>query len=377
MLRSKEVIGLPVVTFDTGEEIGTVKDVIVNRIKKCVIGFLVRRPGWFRHLSVLPFDDVMSIQNGTVSVPTETTLIRFNKAPDEVRLLERKPLPGSALISTGGHELGVIVDFAFNDHSGKLEGFDLVTMLDETAESSPQFLPLSDHLFVGKYDVIVSEEAADGVMEAVIEIDDSAPPVEAPAAMRNADPVIKPAVPPPAAQAPLAPPTVHRTDSFGGGFTPLPTPAPSPLVNPVPAPAPAAVPFASASPLQPLAPAITASSPFSSTPKSSAADTHPFKITRNGSQLVVSYEEGGFPDELSFARLREQLLRHLADKDTDTTLCFDVTNFKFLPSIMLGLLASLRKQVTTLEILNPSRDSREVLKMMGFDKMFVIREHLV
>lgn len=374
MLRSKQVTGLPVVTFDTGEEVGSVKDVIVNRIKKCVVGFLVRRPGWFRHLSVLPFDDIMSIENDTVNVPTEGALIRFNKAPDEVRLLERKPLPGSTLISTGGHELGRIVDFAFNEHSGRLEGFDLIARLDDNPEAGPKFLALCDQIFVGKYDVIVSEEASNELLEGMIEIDDSASTDEYLLPDVSSDDTVT---------TPVAEIPFRRVDLPAAAVTAVPMPVSAPLTNPIPMPMPTVAPVsvpakaavaAVASPAVTIAagPAISAAAPTAP-----VADHHPFKITRDGSQLTVSYDEVGIPDELSFARLREHLMRMLADKEACSTLCFDVTNFKFLPSIMLGLLASLRKQVPSLEILNPSRDSREVLRMMGFDKLFTIRERPV
>jgi len=57
---------------------------------------------------------------------------------------------------------------------------------------------------------------------------------------------------------------------------------------------------------------------------------------------------------------------------SDTKLIFDVTNIKLLPSAMLGLLASLRKKVNSLEILNPSHDALEALRILGFDKFMTI-----
>jgi anti-anti-sigma regulatory factor len=89
--------------------------------------------------------------------------------------------------------------------------------------------------------------------------------------------------------------------------------------------------------------------------------------------LTVTLDDLAGLDELSIARLREQLLQMLAGNASSSILCFDVTNLKLLPSVMLGLLASLKRQVGTVEILNPSKDAQEVIKLMGFDKLFKIR----
>ena len=74
MRQGKEMIEMPVVASDTGEEVGHVKDVIVHRVKKCVVGFLVRRAGWLQPAKVVPFSHVTSFSDSAVLVPTASSV---------------------------------------------------------------------------------------------------------------------------------------------------------------------------------------------------------------------------------------------------------------------------------------------------------------
>jgi anti-anti-sigma regulatory factor len=55
-------------------------------------------------------------------------------------------------------------------------------------------------------------------------------------------------------------------------------------------------------------------------------------------------------------------------------VAFDLAGVRFIPSGMLGLLASLRKVVRTIQIWNPSEDVREVLEVTNMHQLFEIRE---
>ena len=316
MLRSRDVIGLTVVTEDTGEEVGTVKDVIIHRIKKSVVGFLVRRPGWFQHLCILPFAEALWFDESIVVAQSKASLYSFDKAPDAVRLLERRPLPGTTLITTEGHELGIISDFSFDEETGELKSIDVIIKSDGDEEVSSIPVPLDDGFFIGKDDAMLSNGL------------------------------------------------VHRsmTDTKEFACIESPTATPSQLESPasiIKEPG-VILPFA--------AMPVPAAVPPDQTPPPEA-----FQITNEGSSLTIRFDDSANLDDLCIARLRDQLLRILAMNPLCSTLRFDVTNLKLLPSVMLGLLASLKKHVNSLEVLNPTKDAHEVIKMLGFDKLVKVR----
>lgn len=97
------------------------------------------------------------------------------------------------------------------------------------------------------------------------------------------------------------------------------------------------------------------------------------KIYEIGPVTVVGFSGEDVPSEVCVAGYREELLK-LLDEHPIQTLAFDLTGVKLMPSGMLGLLSSLRKQVDNIEIYNASPDVREVLKITRLDQLFVIKD---
>ena len=318
MRSGNETIGMPVVTYDTGEEIGRVKDLIVHRAKKCVVGLLVKTTALFHHTKVVSLSDVMSFEDSGVMIRAANSLVSLSEMPESARLLERKRLNESTLISRDGHEIGRIFDFQFEEKSGELKGFDVAVEFDgESEDDSPietEFLPFSDEIFLGRDDVIASNQAIALLMNGSDE-DHS----------WNADTSEMPVVdlPPPKLAIPAAPPPMKIAAQVEQRKSVVPD---------------------------------------------------ELNVTAQGSTLTIGFKSKEIPDDLSIAGYRDQILKSLAEREGCTKLVFDVANFKLLPSTMLGMLVGLRKKVDKIEIHNASRDVHEVLKMMGFDKYMTIRD---
>ncbi len=87
-----------------------------------VVGFLVRRSGWFQHLRVLPLANVKSISESEVIGRFRRIVASGStKRRTKSDYFDRKPLPGSALITTDGHEVGRIQDYASIKNLGLIE----------------------------------------------------------------------------------------------------------------------------------------------------------------------------------------------------------------------------------------------------------------
>jgi hypothetical protein len=66
----------------------------------------------------------------------------------------------------------------------------------------------------------------------------------------------------------------------------------------------------------------------------------------------------------------------MVQKSGCDVLTFDLTGIKVLPSGMLGLLVTLKKRGQQIELLNPSADIQEVLRVTRLLSMFSIRPPL-
>ena len=104
-----------------------------------------------------------------------------------------------------------------------------------------------------------------------------------------------------------------------------------------------------------------------------SVDPSLLKISREGSSLAIGFNEIEVTNELNIADYRDQVFSLLSEDKECSKLTFDVSNLKYLPSGMLGLLASVKKKVPTVEVLNPSADILESLRVTNLDTVVTTR----
>ena len=97
------------------------------------------------------------------------------------------------------------------------------------------------------------------------------------------------------------------------------------------------------------------------------------ELVQNGETTIVSFGGCEVLDQINLAACREQITE-IVKRNQTQTLAFEMTGVRFIPSGMLGLLASLRDIVAKIQILNPSEDVREVLEITKLNQIFEVRE---
>lgn len=101
-------------------------------------------------------------------------------------------------------------------------------------------------------------------------------------------------------------------------------------------------------------------------------DPNLLTFVRDGSRVIVGFNSKDVPDEVCVAGYRDQLLK-VVQESACKVLTFDLTGIKILPSGMLGLLVTLRNRGQAVELLNPSVDIQEVLRVTRLLTLFSIR----
>jgi anti-anti-sigma factor len=97
------------------------------------------------------------------------------------------------------------------------------------------------------------------------------------------------------------------------------------------------------------------------------------EVSRNGDVTVIRFGDREILDQINLAACREQIAE-LVKRNQTQTLAFEMAGVRFIPSGMLGLLASLKDMVAKIQILNPSDDVREVLEVTKLNQVFVVSE---
>ena len=168
MLKGSDTIGLPVVTFDTGEQIEKVTDVVFNHESGQVVGFLVDEGGWFSAARVVPFDSVQSVGPDALVVSSKGAVVDASGIPEVARILKRdNVLKGTKIMTTDGRDLGSMRDLYYDEATGRIEGFDVSGGLFADAYQGRSFVPAPQTINIGEDVAFVPSETADLMKEQV------------------------------------------------------------------------------------------------------------------------------------------------------------------------------------------------------------------
>jgi uncharacterized protein YrrD len=152
MRKALDVVGLPIVCLETGEEIGNVRDILCDREWR-VLGVVLHEGNWFHPGSYIPSGHIYAVGEDclTVSGKDAITSLQTLAESDTVGLFTGKmKLKGKSVITTAGEHLGKVEDVYFSSDWEKLVGYEISNgwIADVTAGrkrlSAPQTIVIGD-----------------------------------------------------------------------------------------------------------------------------------------------------------------------------------------------------------------------------------------
>ncbi|WP_420596458.1 PRC-barrel domain-containing protein [Deinococcus sp.] len=166
MIKGKELIGRNIVTIDSGNQIDRVHDLVFDHDANQVLALLVDEGGWFRAAKVVPFESVKNIGEDAVMVQDESAVV---SARDDSRIAElldtNMGLIGTKLLTTDGRDLGKIADVYFDEHSGKVVGYEATGGVFSDLSSGRTFVPAPESISIGENAAIVPISVASAMEE--------------------------------------------------------------------------------------------------------------------------------------------------------------------------------------------------------------------
>ena len=168
MRKGRDVIGKPVVAFDSGEKLETISDLIFDQDSNRLLGFLVDEGGWFSSSKVLAISDVQAIGLDAVIVSSKEAITTASDIPEIKQVLERNNiLKDTRIMTLDGRDLGTMVDLYFDSQTGAVEGYEVSGGLFADAYSGRSFVPAPQTLKIGEDVAFVPSETADLMEEQV------------------------------------------------------------------------------------------------------------------------------------------------------------------------------------------------------------------
>jgi uncharacterized protein YrrD len=168
MLKGRDILGKPVVSYDTGERINTVKDLVFDQNDNQLLGLLLEESGWLSSAKVILLKNVQAIGPHAVIVPSKDSIVNANEiAVLENILKHNNILKGTHIMTTDGRDLGKMIDLYFDEKTGSVEGYEVSGGLFADAYSGRSFVPAIQTLKIGEDVAFVPSQTADYMEEQV------------------------------------------------------------------------------------------------------------------------------------------------------------------------------------------------------------------
>jgi uncharacterized protein YrrD len=155
--RVSEIIGKPIVSTETGDQLGSVSDALVagERVVGLVVGV-----GLFAKEHVLPFGNVQTLGGDTVLARTEPDM----PEPAQWRHSGVKPtrcsaILGKPVVTTGGRRLGEVSDLLINAQTGTFGQIEVMAHGMAGLRTGCLVVCGSEHARIGPDTIVVPDAA--------------------------------------------------------------------------------------------------------------------------------------------------------------------------------------------------------------------------
>lgn len=156
LMTASEIIGLPVVTVRTGEDVAEVRDVIYDPQQGRLVGLTLNKRGFLagRRREVLPDGSLHAIGRDAVMVIDDSALVLPEAAPEDVaRPPADRNVLGNDVLTESGVSLGTVRDLVLVVGStGAVVGYRI-----EKTDGGAGYIPLPAQLAVSGSALVVPD----------------------------------------------------------------------------------------------------------------------------------------------------------------------------------------------------------------------------
>ncbi|MGM0470809.1 MAG: PRC-barrel domain-containing protein [Bacillota bacterium] len=155
MQKGYEIIDLPVVNLETGEEVGDIKDIVFDPDQGTVVGFIVDGGSFFQGNRMIPYQQVHSLGEDALTIANDEAVSDLDEVK-EYLVSNQGNVIGAKVVTDDGKELGTIGDIVLNSDDGQIASYEVTDGLVHDILDGRGLLDLSDDINYGDDVVVVS-----------------------------------------------------------------------------------------------------------------------------------------------------------------------------------------------------------------------------
>jgi len=160
VLASKKFISLPIISLKEGQQIGYVRNLVIDPKTKSIAALIIDPKGFFKDQRIIPFNRVINIGENAITISTESQVEKATNLPDIMNLLKEKSgLIGIKVINENGKTLGITEEFYIDCSNGNIASLELSGGIFEGFFNGRARLNTDDILTIGPDVIIVYKDS--------------------------------------------------------------------------------------------------------------------------------------------------------------------------------------------------------------------------
>lgn len=168
MRKGTDLIGKPIIAYDSGRKIGTVRDLIFSENQSALVALLTEEPSWFGSAKILLVADIKAIGIDGILIDSAEFIQSGKNVPAVQNIIEQKNiLRGTEIMTIGGRNLGKMIDLYFNARTGDVEGYEVSGGVFSDAYTGRSFVPVNKTFHIGQDFAFVPDSVTEMMEEQI------------------------------------------------------------------------------------------------------------------------------------------------------------------------------------------------------------------
>lgn len=169
MKKTKEIVGLPIISISDGIEVGKVKTVIINAEKGAIDYVVVDSGIQILSAKVIPTEYVLGIGEYALTIENEDAINDISKIPAAIDLLQKNiQVKGTKVLTKKGRLLGEIGDIYIDEEDNcNIIGLEYIA---DITQKSIRIIPRDSIITFGKNLVVVKEDVESRLLDRAVDL---------------------------------------------------------------------------------------------------------------------------------------------------------------------------------------------------------------
>ncbi|MBN1934395.1 MAG: PRC-barrel domain-containing protein [Anaerolineae bacterium] len=162
MIKTLDLIGMPIITMNLGENIGKVKDVLIDPTKLELAALVLPSKAFSKDTMVVPCTVIHVFGRDVILVKSNEAMVRDNTLHGVASLLSTSKLKGRPIATEKGVKVGILNDIII-DGVGQIVGYDLARVFVKGPVAQSKRVPTRITRSIGPDMIIVDSQQIDSV----------------------------------------------------------------------------------------------------------------------------------------------------------------------------------------------------------------------